>query len=387
MTRPRPCILFLHSSNELYGADRSLLWLVLAVLDVARPIVALPDDLPYGGALAERLREERVEVRVGRVPVLRRGYLRPLAFPGWAVRALWDTVALTMLARKEHVDAVVTNTSGVVIGPIVARMIGRPHIWYVREIVERPRWYRSFLRVAAQAADGIVVAVSSSVADWLGPVPGRGPVVGHNGVDIGPVTLPLPATPTVAFIGRLNAWKGHEVFIAAATMVHRNRGDARFVLVGGPVPGDLTTEHQVREELGRIDPAEAWISLRGEVADVREVMQSAWAIAVPSTRPDPLPNVILEAMAEGRAVLGSRLGGIPEMIDDGVTGRLVDPADSAALAGAMEWILADRERCDRLGRAGYARAAAEFSREALIRRWRATLAQATGSDAFSREDR
>jgi glycosyltransferase involved in cell wall biosynthesis len=99
-------------------------------------------------------------------------------------------------------------------------------------------------------------------------------------------------------------------------------------------------------------------------------MSEAWAIAVPSTMPDPFPNVVLEAMAEGRAVVGTTLGGIPEMVIAGETGELVRPGDVAALANALERVLGDRSVAQSMGSAGRAHVARTFSRDGWRTEWR-----------------
>jgi starch synthase len=73
--------------------------------------------------------------------------------------------------------------------------------------------------------------------------------------------------------------------------------------------------------------------------------------------------VALEAMERGRAVIASNVGGLPEIVDDGVTGLLVPPADPRALADALEALTADPQRVVAMGRAGRERALQEFSQE------------------------
>ncbi len=102
--------------------------------------------------------------------------------------------------------------------------------------------------------------------------------------------------------------------------------------------------------------------------EVIQILSHATVFACPSLY-EPLGIVNLEAMACGTAVVGSAVGGIPEVVADGQTGLLVPPGDPGALAAALNALVADPERAAALGRAGRARAVAEFS-------W-ATIAQQT----------
>jgi glycosyltransferase involved in cell wall biosynthesis len=215
-----------------------------------------------------------------------------------------------------------------------------------------------------------VIAVSQAVADWIGPISGRGPIVRYNGVDLPDELVSIPSVPRATFVGRINAWKGQEVFVEAAKLVHERVPEATFRLVGGTVAGDVGAELRLREQL----PADReWLTWVGEVGDSRAEMRDAWAVVVPSTKPDPFPNVVLEAMSEGRAVVGSHLGGISEMVKDGETGILVAPGDIDALADALTRVLSNKAHAAQMGQRGFERARAVFARERFVESWRTTV--------------
>jgi len=88
---------------------------------------------------------------------------------------------------------------------------------------------------------------------------------------------------------------------------------------------------------------------------------------IPSVWQDAFPLSVLEAMARGKAVIASRVGGIPEMIDHNVHGLLVAPGDEASLSAAMRQLLADRDRAARLGEAARRRVAEQFTPERQVR--------------------
>ena len=369
----RPRVLILHPSNELYGADRSLLALVREMADVAEPIVILPDDLPYRGELERALRESGIEVLVGPLPTVRRRYLRGPAIIRWVVGTGRGWIWLVRLGRVRHAGAVISNTSGVLIGPLVARSLRVRHHWYLREIVEHPLWFRLVVRSLARLAPGTVIGVSRAVTEWLGPLGARGPIVFGNGVDIPHEVADLPAQPTAVFVGRLNSWKGQDVFVDAAARVHELMPDTRYVIAGGAVPGEPQWADALRARLARLDPTAEFIRWDGEVADTRALMRQAWVVVVPSLRPDPLPNVVLEAMSEGRAVIASASGGIPEMVVDGATGILCDPSHPDTFTRAVEAVLRDRDAATDLGCNARARAESEFSRARWAESWHVLL--------------
>ena len=94
---------------------------------------------------------------------------------------------------------------------------------------------------------------------------------------------------------------------------------------------------------------------RLETADVVKAFDDAWLLLLAS-RSEGTPRVVLEALCRGRAVVGARAGGIPDVVWDGETGLLVDPDSPAEIADALVRILSDRALAERLGAAGRARA-------------------------------
>jgi glycosyltransferase involved in cell wall biosynthesis len=154
---------------------------------------------------------------------------------------------------------------------------------------------------------------------------------------------------------------------------HHSHPEAIFRIIGGVVPGDEGAASDLKERLRLIDPSGSFIEWSGELLDARTAMRDAWVVVVPSIRPDPFPNVVLEAMSEGRMVIGTSTGGIPEMVTDGTSGMLCNPGDVGALADAMSTALTDRGRAEGCGRAGYEIAVADFSRHRFVEMWRAVF--------------
>jgi glycosyltransferase involved in cell wall biosynthesis len=89
--------------------------------------------------------------------------------------------------------------------------------------------------------------------------------------------------------------------------------------------------------------------------NVPDILMMADVVVHASTRPEPFGRVILEAMACRKPVIGSRAGGVPEIIEDGCTGLMFPPGDHEALSAAILHLLTDRERAARMGEAGYRR--------------------------------
>jgi starch synthase len=235
---------------------------------------------------------------------------------------------------------------------------------------------------AVRAADAIIAVSSAMREDVLRVYPTLDPSLVHvirNGVDTnvwhpagpvqrGSVLAELgvdPTRPTVAFVGRITRQKGVGNLVGAA---HRFSPDVQLVLcAGAPDTPELADEVRAAvAALARDRPGVFWIREMLPIGELREILSAATVFVCPSVY-EPLGIVNLEAMACATAVVASDVGGIPEVVVDGVTGSLVhydadDATDfQARLAKAVNELVADTDRAKRYGEAGRQRCIEEFS--------------------------
>lgn len=172
-------------------------------------------------------------------------------------------------------------------------------------------------------------------------------------------------TAIVAFFGRLQRWKGPDVFIEAARRVATEHQRARFLVVGGALYGweeDFARGlDQLVRDLGLADV----VHLAGHRADARSLMAGCDVVVHCSRRREPFGMVVAEAMALGRPVVATRTGGPEAQIDHGVTGVLVPPDDPGACAEAVALLLTDPDRRETIGRAAKLHARSAFGPERL----------------------
>lgn len=369
MRTARPSVLILHPSDELYGADRILLRVLDAITGLVEPIVVLPTDVmpgPLSAALYERgIRVERVPL-----PILRRRYSSPIGIVLMVGRGIVGLVSLWRIGRREGVAVVHSNTAAILIGPLAAALLRVPHVWHIHEILERPRWLGRAVAHATRLHTARVVAISEAVRVRLTADRGRVSDVFLNPAPAWEPCPPPDGPPTVVMVGRVNGWKGHEVFLSAAERLHPIETEARFRVVGGAVPGRPEPYQSMLARAGSIDPAQAWLTVVGHVDEARAELERATIVVLPSTGPEPLNITALEAMALGRPVIASRVGGLPEVVDDGVTGKLVEPGNPEALARAIAELLDDAVLRAQLGAAGRARVDEHFRADDYAAKWR-----------------
>jgi glycosyltransferase involved in cell wall biosynthesis len=151
-------------------------------------------------------------------------------------------------------------------------------------------------------------------------------------------------------------------FLEAARTVLARRPDARFVIVGDGIGFDDVCRRVKEMDL------ESRVVMTGFRRDVPEVMAALDVLVLPSIKSEAMSQVIPQALAVGTPVVGTSIGGTPELVRDGETGRLVPPADSAALAAAIVDLLDDPERARAMAHRGQALVLAEHSIDATMAR-------------------
>ena len=158
-------------------------------------------------------------------------------------------------------------------------------------------------------------------------------------------------------LGRLVEEKGFDVALRACVEVVGAVPGVRILVAGdGPARADLLA---LVDELGLADVVE-WLGAVS-IDDVPAVIARATVVVVPSRYEEPFGLVAVEAGLAGRPVVATRVGGLPEVVDDDGNGLLVPPEDPAALTAALLTVLGDRELAVRLGTAGRARAEHDFA--------------------------
>lgn len=369
MTRPVP-ILFLFPALHVGGAERQMQALVRQ-LDRRHflPIVATQHG---AGAVAQEL--EAAGIPVHRLSNPRR----------FDVGFLPRTLALV---RRHRVRIVCTQgfSTGVV-GRLAACLGGAP----VRIVLEHSTGERDMTagrhginRLLAPITSAWVAVAAGQVSylTTVKHIPRERIHVVHNGIDPDPYDSgPQRATlrrrirqefgfedsaPLAGSIAVLRPEKALKIFVRAAAQLLHALPSARFLLVG-----DGPERSALQEEIARL-------GLRGKVVmagwrdDVAAVLSALDVAVLCSTDVETFPVAFLEAMAAGLPLVGTRLGGIPEMVAPGENGLLVSPGSEEELARALGEILGNLERARCWGDASRRRVRQEYGLDRMVRRYEA----------------
>jgi glycosyltransferase involved in cell wall biosynthesis len=304
------------------------------------------------------------------------------------VAASWaaDAGGLGRLARARGVALVHTNTSVTLGGAAAARVAGVPHAWHVREIYAGfERWFGAYRRLLVTA--DALPCVSQATCEQFDGAPQA--TVLHDGLAITPARADreasrarlglAPDAVVCAVLGRISGWKGQDLLVRAlAEEALRDRPEVVVLVAGAPWRGEERHARELHELAARLGVAPRVRDV-GFRSDVETVYGAADLVVVPSKHPDPLPNAALEAAAAGCCVVAAAHGGLPEILRDGETGRLVPPLDPGALARTIAALADDPAERERLGAAAAADVRARFSAERMLERVQALYAALTAS--------
>jgi glycosyltransferase involved in cell wall biosynthesis len=270
------------------------------------------------------------------------------------LRALWS---LYRLFRQVRPDIVHSRTAKArFLTPIAARLAGVDLVVqtihgfsFNNEIDERRALYVALERLAARLCHCNVVVSEADLAEGERLrifKPGTAAII-RSGVDERKVqNADLAVTGEirrryapgdgrlVTLVGRLTSPKTPEVFVEAAAMVLKDHPATTFLLVG-----DGAKREALQAQIGRLGLG-GKVLLTGLRPDVPEIL-AASDITVHSSTHEGLPKTVLEGMAAGTPVIATAVGGVPAVVEHGVTGLLVDPLDPAQLAQAITTLLRD----------------------------------------------
>jgi starch synthase len=273
-------------------------------------------------------------------------------------------------------------------GHLAAMLYGIPHVMTMHSLEALRPWKAEQLgggytvsswceRTSAASAAAVVAVSDGMKVDILAAypeIPAERVRVIRNGIDTDeyrpdPQTGVLarygvdPRRPYVIFVGRITRQKGVPVLLRAAS---RLIGDAQLVLLAGAAdtPEQLAEVTELVDGLRTSRSGVIWIPEMLPKPEVIQLLTHATVFACPSIY-EPLGIVNLEAMACGTAVVGSRTGGIPEVVADGETGLLVPVGEPEPLGDALNVLLRDPDRAEAMGQAGRKRAVSEFGWPAI----------------------
>jgi glycosyltransferase involved in cell wall biosynthesis len=354
----RNTVLYVSPTAVHGGAEE----VVVHMMDAARELGYRPVLVTIGpGWLVDRARERDIPAEL--VPVLPdtfqatdwRKQLRP-----WIPSAL----AIARIVRRHQAILVHSNTPRTSYhGGLGARLAGAAAVTYVHDMIGLPYGSAQQAALLTRLADWTLVpsnAVERTVLELAPRLRGRietlyygwdqAQYAGVQPADLHTLFGIPSGAPIVGNVAAMHPWKGQDLVITALRAVRDRLPAAHLLIVGGTQGGKQQSvyEASLRQQVADLGLSDA-VTFTGWREDVWSLMKGFDLFVHAPTGPDPLPTSVIHAAALSVPILAANIGGIPEIVDAGAAGVLVPPRDAAALAEAMEALLADPARRAQLG--------------------------------------
>ena len=372
-------ILFVDQTGQLGGAELCLADLATHLRDQSTVL------LFEAGPFQELLEKNGVHATVltgGR----KKAQVRKNSKISTYVQALPGFIRLLVKVARvaQGFDVLYANTAkALIITAVAASILRKPFLFHLHDIIDAQhfsRLNRWLLVTAANRATGIV-ANSEATAEAYRNAGGnsRNLVVVPNGfhlerfrADVELLSREIRASigigdrPLVGLFGRITPWKCQKVLLQALSQIP----EVHAVIVGDA----LFTDEDQEYKRALVDLAERLgvahrVHLTGFQSDILPFLKAVDLVVHCSVSPEPFGRVIVEAQLAGRPVIASRCGGPAEIIEDGVTGILVNPGDSGELVSAIQRLLNNRRWAETLARSGRDAAAQRFDLERILAEW------------------
>lgn len=377
-------IAYLNPSAEIGGAEKSLIGL-LSKLDVSRfkPIVICPKEGPL---ISELLSITNVTIKIIRIPSIIlaigrkrnvKGVFLSLLAPFLIVPPLFKLVSFTVKGKVKLI-----HTNGLkahLVGCVLSAITGVPLIWHVRDIMLEPLFKSIFFCLGVFFPK--VIIVNSNATGNMFCKNGKRlkkVVTVYNGIDLRQFTPSHRAYRkirrefhlndnqfVIGIVGALTPLKGHLCFLEAASKVIQKLPETKFLIVGDEIYDTLGNQGY-REKLMSKTTA---LKLNDNVVftgyrnDIPDIMNALDILVTASILPESFGRVLIEGMACAKPVIATNIGGMPEVISDGITGILVEPNNADKLAKAIVYLLKRPRMRQQMGNAGRLSVKEHFSLE------------------------
>ncbi|NLG17292.1 MAG: glycosyltransferase family 4 protein [Fibrobacter sp.] len=359
-----------HWAKMLGGAELSLIDILKETALRADVVLICSED----GLLIKRCTELGISSMIipckGNLGEIRRSGLLGTAFKKWkdVLGFFFYVLSLRSVIFKIDPDAVHANVpkSHMALFIIAALGYKKAAIFHIREIFDPGSFpfylYRFLFPVRKSAA----IAISNAVKNSLPKRVSEKTVLIHNGIEIPPSRISRDGPPRFLYLGRVVPWKGCHLLIKAFSVLFKKYGpDAGTLdIIGSTLYWSESYRDKLNNQIAS-DCLSGKVSLLPHTDSPQSALVNHDVLCMASDR-EPFGRVAAEAQGASMPVVGFNSGGLPEIVENGITGILVQNGNTDKLAEAMEQFVVNPSNIEQMGKAGHERVLKLFNRHTQI---------------------
>lgn len=372
-------ILFIHQSADLYGSDKTLLYLVESIKDVVNPIVVVPEK----GPLTDELHKINIPVFI--IPVIKvsRQLFTSLDFLKLPFQIFRALKALKNELGDTKIDLIHSNTIAVFLGALYSKKNKIKHIWHVHEIIKSPKVVAKAYPYLVNWFSDAVIFNSLASAEHLyqnkPKLKNKSKII-YNGLDRNYPFLPSEekeilkkeifksinkSSKIIGLVGRINRHKGQKLLLNVFDEIVKTNTNIFLLFIGSTIKSQNYLLEDLKNEISSKNLKER-VTIINFQKDIWKFYDCIDIVVVPTTDPEPFGLVALEGMLSKKPVVASNHGGLKEIVLHKKTGLLFEPNNKADLKISLETLLTKEPLIKQYGEAGEIRAKIEFSLEKYI---------------------
>lgn len=368
-------ILFIHQSADLYGSDKTLLYLVESIRHDFNPIVVLPVE----GPLTEELRKMDIEIIINPVIKVSRQLFTGIEIIKLPFLIFYAVHSLNKKLDNRKIDIIHSNTLAVFLGAFYSSRFRIKHIWHVHEIIVYPKIIAKIYPYLVNLFSDYVIFNSKASFNHLckgNPKLEKKSNVIYNGLDRDqPVIADSerqllrsklfnfvePSTIVLGLIGRINRHKGQHLLLDVFEgLVKEKFKNIKLLFIGSTIETQGFLLVDLKQAIIKKD-IEEHVTIVDFQKDLWKYYDCIDIVIVPTTDPEPFGLVAIEGMLSKKPVLAANHGGLKEIVIQNETGLLFEPRNKVALKSAIEKLILNQELITKYGEKGYVRALKQFS--------------------------
>lgn len=373
-------ILFIHQSADLYGSDKTLLYLVESIKEEAKAIVVVPEE----GPLTEELKKINIEVFV--IPVIKvsRQLFTSLGIFKLPFQIFKAVRSLRKKLGNRKVDIIHSNTIAVFLGAFFSKIYRIKHIWHVHEIIQSPKIVAKSYPFLVDWFSDFVVFNSKASAEHLYKnklkLKNKSIII-HNGLNRKRpflskeeqtilrkklFTTISTSSIVIGLVGRINRHKGQQFLLNVFSELKKNKSNDIYLLfIGSTIKSQLFLLEELKNQISS-KKLKDFVTIVNFQKEIWKFYDCIDIVLVPTTDPEPFGLVAIEGMLSKKPIIASNHGGLKEIVIHHKTGLLFEPNNELDLKKSIESLIINQNLIDLYGNEGEKRAKFDFSLEKYL---------------------